>query len=45
MGFAIGSAVSLLGVGLEYAATSPAMLLAGKIVSVMHWFVDSNLLF
>ncbi|KAJ5753428.1 uncharacterized protein N7511_007581 [Penicillium nucicola] len=33
LGFAIGSAVSLLGVGLEYAATSPGMLLAGKIVN------------
>lgn len=33
MGFIVGSCLSLLGVGLEYAATSPGMLLAGKIVS------------
>jgi MFS family permease len=32
LGFAIGSAISLLGVGLEYAANGPGMLLAGKIV-------------
>jgi MFS family permease len=33
LGFAMGSAVSLLGVGLEYAANEPGLLLAGKIVS------------
>lgn len=32
LGFAVGSAISLLGVGLEYAANSPGILLAGKIV-------------
>ncbi|KAJ6111554.1 hypothetical protein N7523_007615 [Penicillium sp. IBT 18751x] len=33
LGFAIGSAISLLGVGLEYAASEPGMLLAGKIIN------------
>lgn len=41
LGFGMGSAVSLLGVGLEYAASEPGMLLAGKIVSLdfilTHW--------
>ncbi|KAJ5371187.1 uncharacterized protein N7496_007279 [Penicillium cataractarum] len=31
LGFLVGSALSLLGVGLEYAANEPGMLLAGKI--------------
>ncbi|KAJ5726635.1 uncharacterized protein N7483_007992 [Penicillium malachiteum] len=33
IGFGIGSALSILGVGLEYAATAPGMLLAGKIIN------------
>lgn len=33
LGFGIGSAISLVGVGLEYAASEPGLLLAGKIVS------------
>ncbi|KAJ5929910.1 hypothetical protein N7466_005403 [Penicillium verhagenii] len=33
LGFGIGSAISLLGVGLEYAAKEPGMLLAGKIIN------------
>lgn len=37
----MGSAVSLLGVDLEYGASEPGMLLAGKIVSLdfilTHW--------
>ncbi|CAI7650402.1 unnamed protein product [Penicillium bialowiezense] len=32
-GFAIGSAISTLGVGLEYAANEPGLLLAGKIIN------------
>ncbi|KAK9859883.1 maltose permease [Penicillium brevicompactum] len=32
-GFAIGSAISILGVGLEYAANEPGLLLAGKIIN------------
>ncbi|CAG8947770.1 unnamed protein product [Penicillium salamii] len=33
LGFGIGSAISLLGVGLEYAANEPGLLLAGKIIN------------
>ncbi|KAJ5778741.1 hypothetical protein N7520_001987 [Penicillium odoratum] len=33
IGFAVGAAVSLLDVGLEYAADGPGMLLAGKIIN------------
>ncbi|KAJ5107967.1 hypothetical protein N7456_004642 [Penicillium angulare] len=33
LGFGIGSALSFLGVGLEYAASEPGMLLAGKIIN------------
>ncbi|KAJ6188608.1 hypothetical protein N7519_003516 [Penicillium mononematosum] len=33
LGLTIGSAISLLGVGLEYAASEPGMLLAGKIIN------------
>ncbi|CAG8196427.1 unnamed protein product [Penicillium olsonii] len=33
VGFGMGSAISILGVGLEYAANEPGMLLAGKIIN------------
>jgi len=32
MGFLAGSAFSIVGVGVEYAASTPGVLLAGKIV-------------
>ncbi|OOQ86552.1 maltose permease [Penicillium brasilianum] len=33
LGFGMGSVISLLGVGLEYAAKEPGLLLAGKIIN------------
>jgi MFS family permease len=42
LGFAVGSATSLLGVGLEYGASGPGMLLAGKIVRFVPAFVHAG---